>query len=149
MCDSVHIALCSPMFAKSLPVQLLSLQIKRQLRKGVSPVRSELGECCLEPSPTKPSPKSGTLHAGLAGPAGEQHGSHPGWGAAPAPRGHTWGPSSTSCSQSAHSFPSLLCWGGGGGKFSQTLLLMEPAAALRTTTGDAPRSPSIGPVQVT
>lgn len=89
MCDSVHIALCSPMFAKSLPVQLLSLQIKRQLRKGVSPVQSELGECCLEPPPTKPSPKSGTSHAGPAGPAGEQRGSHPGWGAAPVPRGHT------------------------------------------------------------
>ena len=57
MCDSVHTALRSPMFAKSLPVPLLSLQIKRQLRKGVSPVQSELRECCLEPSPTKPSPK--------------------------------------------------------------------------------------------
>lgn len=61
------------------------------------------------------------------------------------PRGHTWRPSSISCSQSAHSFPSLLCWGGGGGKFSQTLLLMKPAAALQTTTGDAPRSPSMAP----
>lgn len=55
----------------------------------------------------------------------------------------------TSCSQSAYSLPSLLCLGAGGGKFSQTLLLTEPVAALRTTTGDVPRSPSIAPVRVT
>lgn len=125
MCDSVHIALCSPMFAKSLPVQLLSLQIKRQLRKGVPPVQSEVGERCLESSRTKPSPKSATLYPGPAGPAGEQHGFPPAWGAAPLPPGHMWRPSSTRCSHSAHSLPSLLCWGAGEGKFSQTPLLME------------------------
>lgn len=39
------------MFAKSLPVQLLSLQIKRQLHEAVSSVQRELRECCLEPLP--------------------------------------------------------------------------------------------------
>lgn len=103
MCDSVHTALCSPMFAKSLPVQLLSLQIKRQLHEAVSSVQRELRECCLEPLP----------NLGL--------GSWSVWEAADLTWAlpcchedtHTWR-HPTLAVLSAQSLPSL-CWGAAGG----------------------------------